>query len=118
MDSPTALLRASTLIFLIGLALIVVYRALTGRLQLRGLLSEMAAGGVPGDFSRARAQLLVIASLSALAFLSGRAPAEAQISTLRVLVPIALTLSNLIYLRSKIRALGFPLRLFRRRRTQ
>ena len=119
MDSPTSLLHTSTLVFLIGSALIVAYRVLTGRLRLRGLLNEMKGSpSSQGAFSPARAQLLVIASLSAWGILGGLAPSAERESAFRVLIPIALGASNFIYLRSKIRNLGFPLGFFRRRRSQ
>ena len=117
MDSPAALLRTSTLVFQIGLALIVVYRALTGRLRLRGLLSEVeSVAGERGGFSPARAQLLLIASLSAWGILGGWSTSEGQSADWRILIPIVFGASNIIYLRSKIQNQGIPLGFFRRRR--
>jgi len=59
MDSPTAFLRTSTLVFLIALALIVTYQILTGKINMRRLLFAKGRG-VTAGLSPSRIQLLVV----------------------------------------------------------
>ena len=67
MDSPTAFLRSSTLIFLAALALIVTYQLLTGRINARRMLLAKGRAAVgpstrrwTGELSPSRIQLLVV----------------------------------------------------------
>ena len=64
MFSPVHVLRASLLAFLIGLAGIVIYLALTGGLRLRGLLNGPGTSGLGRRrFSWAGVQLLIVSAL-------------------------------------------------------
>lgn len=67
MNSPTAFLRTSTLVFLIALALIIFYQLLTGKINMRRLLfakGRSAAGPSTrrwtSGLSSSRIQLLVV----------------------------------------------------------
>ncbi len=67
MNSPTAFLRTSTLVFLIALALIIFYQLLTGKINMRRLLfakGRSAAGPSTrrwtSGLSPSRIQLLVV----------------------------------------------------------
>jgi hypothetical protein len=67
MDSPTAFLRTSTLVFLIALALIITYQLLTGKINMRRLLfaKGRAATGPStrrwtSGLSPSRIQLLIV----------------------------------------------------------
>ncbi len=67
MDSPTAFLHTSTLVFLVALALIIFYQLLTGKINLRRLLlaKGRSAAGPPtrrwtSGLSPSRIQLLFV----------------------------------------------------------
>src|SRR4030065_2573594 len=101
-------LRASMLAFLSGLAAIVIYLPLTGRLRLRGLLNEP---GTPGlrqrRFSWAGVQLLIVSALT-LGFIVGRwTGAWDPSSAYTIGVTLVLVGRQAIYLRSNPRQFAF-----------
>src|SRR3990172_4414318 len=101
MLTPITVLRASMLAFLIGLAGIVIYLALTGRLRLRALLNEP---GTPGlgqrRFSRAGVQLLIVSALSLGLIVVRWAGAWDPSPAYTIGVTLVLVASQAIYLRS------------------
>jgi hypothetical protein len=101
-------LRASMLAFLSGLAGIVIYLALTGRLRLRGLLNEPGSPGLgQRRFSWAGGQLLIVSALT-LGFIVGRwTGARDPSSAYTIGVTLVLMASQAIYLRSIRRRLEF-----------
>ncbi len=58
--------RLEVLFILIGMAIVIAYRMLTGRINVRGLLSDREDGG----FSVSRAQLLVLTLVGLILFIA------------------------------------------------
>jgi hypothetical protein len=108
MPTLITVLRASMLAFLFGLAGIVIYLALIGRLRLLGLLNEP---GTPGlgqrRFSWAGGQLLIVSALT-LGFIVGRwTGAWDPSSAYTIGVTLVLVASQAVYLRSIRRQFEF-----------
>jgi hypothetical protein len=108
MFSPSILLRASMLAFLFGLATILIYLALAGRLRLRELLSEPRTPGAgQRRFSWAGVQLLIVSAIT-LGLIVGRwTGAWDPTSAYTIGVTLVLVVSQAIYLRSTRRLLEF-----------
>jgi hypothetical protein len=98
------------LAFLFGVAGIVIYLALTGRLRLRELLSEPRTPGAgQRRFSWAGVQFLIVSALT-LGFIVGRwTGIWDPTSAYTIGVTLVLVVSQAIYLRSIRRLLEFNL---------
>jgi hypothetical protein len=109
--NPVELTTRSTLTFIGALALIVLYRIITGDISLRGLLTEDGLGtGRPRRLSAARVQLLTVAVLAAAITLasaiSQMVPSLLAAVTvprpippaLAFALPVAVGLSNAVFL--------------------
>jgi len=98
------------LAFLFGLAGIMIYLALIGRLRLRGLLNEP---GTPGlgqrRFSRAGVQLLIVSALSLGLIVVRWAGAWDPSPAYTIGVTLVLAASHAVYLRSVRRQLDSKL---------
>jgi len=106
MDGLTKLAGGSTLAFLGALAALVVYQALTGKLQLRGLLMENGLGaGRPRRLSAARAQLLLVTVLVVIAYLALAGDRNGWPLWLSAGLPVVVAVSNTIYVWSQYRRL-------------
>ena len=99
MDSLTKLAGAWTLAFLGALGSLIVYRALAGKIQLRGLLMENGPGaGRPRHLSAPRAQLLLVTMLGAAAILSLAGDPQQAPPWPSAGLPAVVGLSNAVFL--------------------
>jgi len=109
MDGLTNLAYVATLVFLGALALIVVYLAVTGKFRLGGLLWEIVPGRERSRrLSGIRAQLLVITVLVAAAFLATAGVSQSGPSVLSAGLPLAVGVSNAVFLWSQYRRATRP----------
>ena len=106
MAGLTKLAGASTLAFLGALGSLIVYHALAGKIQLRGLLMENGPGaGRPRHLSAPRAQLLLVTVLVVIAYLALAGDRNGWPLWLSAGLPVVLAVSNTIYIWSQYRRL-------------
>ena len=100
------MLRFTTLAFLGALALTVVCQALTGRIRLGGLLRDHWPGAGPARRPGwIPIQLLAVTFLAAAAYLVTASPPQVRPLALSVGFPVAVGVSNFIFLWSQYRHL-------------